>query len=67
MTIIPAELLAAQEGLGALLQQASLNGQIDRMFVVLIIIAALGYGTDRLVQYVAENVLRRYTSYQSEQ
>jgi ABC-type nitrate/sulfonate/bicarbonate transport system permease component len=37
------------------------------MFVVLIIIAALGYGTDRLVQYVAENVLRRYTSYQSEQ
>jgi NitT/TauT family transport system permease protein/taurine transport system permease protein len=67
MTIIPAELLAAQEGLGALLQQASLNGQIDRMFVVLIIIAAIGYGTDRLVQYVAENVLRRYTSYQSEQ
>jgi NitT/TauT family transport system permease protein/taurine transport system permease protein len=67
MTIIPAELLAAQEGLGAMLQQASLNGQIDRMFVVLIIIATLGYGTDRLVQYLAENVLRRYTSYQSEQ
>lgn len=67
MTIIPAELLAAQEGLGALLQQASLNGQIDRMFVVLIIIAVLGFGTDRLVQYIAENVLRRYTSYQSEQ
>ena len=67
MTIIPAELLAAQEGLGALLQQASLNGQIDRMFVVLIIIAVLGFSTDRLVQYLAENVLRRYTSYQSEQ
>jgi NitT/TauT family transport system permease protein/taurine transport system permease protein len=67
MTIIPAELLAAQEGLGALLQQASLNGQIDRMFVVLIIIALLGFSTDRLVQYLAENVLRRYTSYQSEQ
>lgn len=67
MTIIPAELLAAQEGLGALLQQASLNGQIDRMFVVLIIIAVLGFSTDRLVQYLAENVLRRYTSYQSAQ
>lgn len=66
MTIIPAELLAAQEGLGALLQQASLNGQIDRMFVVLILIAVLGYGTDRGVQYLSENTLRRYTSYQSE-
>jgi NitT/TauT family transport system permease protein/taurine transport system permease protein len=66
MTIIPAELLAAQEGLGALLQQASLNGQIDRMFVVLILIAVLGYSTDRGVQYLSENVFRRYTSYQSE-
>ncbi|CAM5205666.1 Bicarbonate transport system permease protein CmpB [Castellaniella defragrans] len=66
MTIIPAELLAAQEGLGALLQQASLNGQIDRMFVVLILIAVLGYATDRGVQYLSEHTLRRYTSYQSE-
>jgi NitT/TauT family transport system permease protein/taurine transport system permease protein len=67
MTIIPAELLAAQQGLGAMLQQASLNGQIDRMFVVLIIIAVLGYGTDRLVQYLADRAFRRHTSYQSQQ
>ncbi|MFA7437491.1 ABC transporter permease [Castellaniella sp.] len=66
MTIIPAELLAAQEGLGALLQQASLNGQIDRMFVVLVLIAVLGYGTDRAVRYLSENTFRRYTAYLSE-
>ena len=53
MTIIPAEILAAQEGLGALLQQASLNGQVDRMFVALAIVAMLGYSTDRGVRYLA--------------
>ena len=66
MTIIPAEILAAQEGLGALLQQASLNGQIDRMFVALAIVAVLGYSTDRAVRYLAEHTFKRYTAYQSE-
>lgn len=65
MTIIPAEMLAAQQGLGTILQQASLNGHVARMFVVLGLIAILGYGTDRGVRYLSETVLRRYTSYQS--
>jgi ABC-type nitrate/sulfonate/bicarbonate transport system permease component len=66
MTIIPAEILAAQEGLGALLQQSSLNGQVDRMFVALAIVALLGYWTDRVVRYLSENTFRRYTGYLSE-
>lgn len=66
MTIIPAEILAAQRGLGALLQQASLNGQVDRMFVALAIVAVLGYSTDRAVRYLAENTFKRYTAYLSE-
>jgi NitT/TauT family transport system permease protein/taurine transport system permease protein len=66
MTIIPAEILAAQKGLGALLQQASLNGQVDRMFVALAIVAVLGYSTDRAVRYLAERTFRRYTAYLSE-
>jgi NitT/TauT family transport system permease protein/taurine transport system permease protein len=66
MTIIPAEMLAAQVGLGALLQQASITGQVDRMFVVLAIIAVLGYATDRGVRYVAEHPLRRYTQFQGQ-
>lgn len=66
MTIIPAEILAAQKGLGALLQQASLNGQVDRMFVALAIVALLGYSTDRAVRYLAEHTFKRYTAYLSE-
>jgi NitT/TauT family transport system permease protein/taurine transport system permease protein len=66
MTIIPAEILAAQEGLGALLQLSSLNGQVDRMFVALAIVAVLGYCTDRVVRYLSENTFKRYTSYLSQ-
>ena len=66
MTIIPAEILAAQKGLGALLQQASLNGQVDRMFVALAIVALLGYSPDRAVRYLAEHTFKRYTAYLSE-
>lgn len=63
MTIIPAEIIAAQSGLGALLQEASLMGQVDRIFVALGVIAILGYATDRLVRFIGDNVLGSYTQY----
>lgn len=66
MTIVPAELLAAQRGIGALLQQSSLQGQTDRMFVALAIIALMGFLSDRLVKYLFENIWGRYTQYQSD-
>jgi ABC-type nitrate/sulfonate/bicarbonate transport system permease component len=66
MTIVPAELLAAQRGIGALLQQASLLGQTDRMFVALAIIALMGFFSDRLVKLLFERVWGRYTNYLAE-
>ncbi|CKH46688.1 ABC transporter permease [Mycolicibacterium smegmatis] len=66
MTIVPAELLAAQRGVGALLQQSSLQGQTDRMFVALAVISLMGFLSDRLVKYLFENVWGRYTRYQSD-
>lgn len=66
MTIVPAELLAAQNGVGALLQQASLLGQTDRMFVALAVIAFMGFLSDRLIKFLFERVWGRYTRYLSE-
>lgn len=66
MTIVPAELLAAQHGVGALLQQASLLGQTDRMFVALAVIAFMGFLSDRLVKVLFERVWGRYTQYLAE-
>jgi NitT/TauT family transport system permease protein/taurine transport system permease protein len=66
MTIVPAELIAAQHGVGALLQQASLLGQTDRMFVALAVIALMGFASDRLVRVLFERVLGRYTRYLAE-
>lgn len=48
MSIVPAELLAAESGLGYLLQSSSLLLQTDRMFVALITIGVVGFVADRL-------------------
>ena len=60
MAIIPAEMLAADSGLGYLLQQSSLLIQTDRIFVALATISLLGFATDRLFRLVVRRTLWRF-------
>lgn len=60
ISIIPAELLAADSGLGYLLQQSSLLQQTDRIFVALVMICTIGFCADRLFQAIVTTLLRRY-------
>ncbi len=61
MSIIPAELLAAQSGLGYLLSQATITLDTARVFVILVIFCLLGFLTDALFRLVTKVALRRYT------
>lgn len=60
ISIIPAELLAADSGLGYLLQQSSMLQQTDRIFVALTMICTIGFVADRLFQFATATLLRRY-------
>lgn len=60
MSIIPAEMLAADSGLGYLLQQSSLLIQTDRIFVALATISLLGFTTDRIFRAVVRRTLSRF-------
>ena len=61
MAIIPAEMLAAQSGIGFLLQQAGLLVQTDRIFVALAVISFLGFASDALFVRLSRWLLYRYT------
>ena len=60
MAIIPAEMLAADSGLGYLLQQSGLLLQTNRIFVALAAISALGFLTDRVFRWLVDLTLSRY-------
>lgn len=60
MSIIPAEMLAADSGLGYLLQQSSLLIQTDRIFVALATISLLGFATDRIFRVIVQKTLSRF-------
>ena len=60
MAIIPAEILAADTGLGYLLQQSSLLLQTNRVFVVLAVFGILGGASDWLFRVVTGRLLERY-------
>ncbi|MQB01644.1 MAG: ABC transporter permease subunit [Actinobacteria bacterium] len=62
-SIVPAEMLAAREGLGYLLQASALFGDADRIFVALVAIAALGFLSDWFIRYLGARPLRRFTSF----
>lgn len=62
MSIIPAEILAADSGIGYLLQKSSMLLQTDKIFVALITISILGFLTDRVFRLVVERALSRFTS-----
>ncbi len=60
MSIIPAELLAAQSGLGYLLSQATITMDTPRVFVILTVFGLLGFLTDWVFRLVTSLALRRY-------
>ena len=60
LSIIPAEILAADSGLGFLLQQSSLLVQTNRVFVVLAVFGVLGYASDRAFRVVTSRLLASY-------
>src|SRR5438094_857356 len=63
MSIIPAEILAADSGIGFLLQQSSVLLQTNRIFVALLVICVLGFVFDRLFRIAVDRMLSRYMSY----
>ncbi|MBM3550010.1 MAG: ABC transporter permease [Alphaproteobacteria bacterium] len=63
MSIIPAEMLAADSGLGYLLQTAGMLVQTDRIFVALATISLLGFITDRLFRLLVDRTLSRYMAF----
>ena len=63
MSIIPAEILAADSGIGYLLQKSSLLMQTNRIFVALLTICILGFAVDRMFRFFVNRVLTRYMFY----
>jgi NitT/TauT family transport system permease protein/taurine transport system permease protein len=65
MSVVAAELLAAQSGLGYLIMQSRVMIQTERMFVGLIALASLGLFLDACFVQLGHLTLRRYTTYLS--
>lgn len=66
MSIIPAEILAADSGIGYLLQKSSMLLQTNRIFVALLTICVLGFIVDRIFRLLVDRVLARYMSFVSQ-
>jgi ABC-type nitrate/sulfonate/bicarbonate transport system permease component len=60
MSIIPAEILAADSGIGYLLQKSSMLMQTSTIFVALLTICILGFTVDRLFRALVSTLLWRY-------
>jgi taurine transport system permease protein len=61
LTIVSAEIVAANVGLGALIWQSRNFGRIDWVFVGIISLGILGFLFDRVLRIVASRVLSRYS------
>lgn len=60
LTIVSAEIVAAQDGLGALIWAARNYARTDWVFVGIIALGLLGFLVDRLVRLIAKKALWRY-------
>jgi ABC-type nitrate/sulfonate/bicarbonate transport system permease component len=60
LTIVSAEIVAAQQGLGSLIWTSRNYGRTEWVFVGIIALGALGFLFDRIVRLVARRLLRRY-------
>jgi ABC-type nitrate/sulfonate/bicarbonate transport system permease component len=63
MSIIPAEILAADSGIGYLLQKSSMLLQTNRIFVALLTICLLGFVFDRIFRFLVARTLARFMSF----
>ena len=63
MSIIPAEILAADSGIGYLLQKSSMLLQTNRIFVALLTICLLGFVFDRIFRFLVARTLTRFMSF----
>ena len=63
MSIIPAEILAADSGIGYLLQKSSMLLQTNRIFVALLTICVLGFAVDRIFRFLVDRTLARFMSF----
>lgn len=61
LTVVSAEIVAAQDGLGALIWTARNYGRTEWVFVGIIILGLLGYTCDRLLRVFARHFLKRYS------
>jgi ABC-type nitrate/sulfonate/bicarbonate transport system permease component len=60
LTIVSAEIVAAQVGLGSMIWTSRNYGKTDWVFVGIITLGLLGYVCDRVVRFVARRFLKRY-------
>jgi taurine transport system permease protein len=60
LTIVSAEIVAAQTGLGSLIWTSRNYGRIDWIFVGIIALGILGYLCDRAIRFAARATLRHY-------
>ncbi len=60
LTIVSAEIVAAQVGLGSMIWTSRNYGKTEWVFVGIITLGLLGYVCDRVVRFVVQRLLRRY-------
>jgi len=60
MAIVPAEMLAADSGLGYLLQTSGMLAQTNRIFVALVTISVLGFILDFVFRLIVRKTMSRY-------
>jgi NitT/TauT family transport system permease protein len=60
MSIVAAEMLAAQSGIGYMIWNAQVYAQVDRMFVGFVALSLMGFVTDRFVYSLSHRLLGRY-------
>jgi ABC-type nitrate/sulfonate/bicarbonate transport system permease component len=60
LTIVSAEIVAAQVGLGSMIWTSRNYGKTEWVFVGIITLGLLGYTCDRVVRLVVKRLLRRY-------
>ena len=60
LTIVSAEIVAAQVGLGSMIWTSRNYGKTEWVFVGIITLGLLGYGCDRVVRFVVRRLLKRY-------